>query len=106
MTPEEKATLLCSITPKAKTQARRYLVNVVFFHKEFVAASLHAEYFPGVGTGQWFESKTALALDSTFGGALGIGAQGIVQQAFKRLIKNFAHGDTFIDSIGYRCFYY
>lgn len=101
LTPEKRQDLLSTITPTAKTENNRYLTNVVFFYKEYVASGLHAEYFPGVGSGAWFETNTGKTLDFTFGGAFGIGAQGIVNQAFKRLKKNLSRGDEIIDIIGY-----
>lgn len=96
-----KAELLETITPNAKAENRRYLTNIIFFYKEYVKAGGHAEYFPGVGSGAWFESRTGKTLDFIFGGLFGIGAKGIVNQAFQRLRKNFKEGDYDIDIIGY-----
>ena len=97
----QKDKLLDTITPEVKTDKGRYLTNVVFIYKEYVRAGGHAEYFPGVGSGAWFETQTGKTLDFIFGGAFGIGALGIVNQAFDRLKKNFKEGDYDIDIIGY-----
>jgi hypothetical protein len=101
LTEEQKQNLLKTIEPHAKTENGRYLTNVVFFYKEYVRSGLHAEYFPGVGSGAWFETKFGKTLDFIFGGAFGIGAKGIVNQAFGRLKKNFEKGDRVIDIVGY-----
>lgn len=93
--------LLETITPNAAADNRRFLTNVVFFYKEYVKAGGHAEYFPGVGSGAWFEDQTGKTLDFIFGGAFGIGAIGIANQAFHRLSKNFKVGDYDIDIVGY-----
>lgn len=97
----QKNELLNTITPEAKTDKGRYLTNVVFFYKEYVKSGLHAEYFPGVGSGAWFVTQTGKMLDFIFGGAFGIGALGIVKDAFEKLKKNFKEGDYDIDIIGY-----
>jgi len=99
--PDQKDELLDTITPNAKTDKGRYLTNVVFFYKEYVKAGGHAEYFPGVGSGAWFVTQTGKILDFVFGGAFGIGALGIVKDAFDRLKKNFKEGDYDIDIIGF-----
>jgi hypothetical protein len=101
MAPEQKDELLSTITPTAKTKKGRYLTNVVFMFKEFVASGIHAEYFPGVGSGAWFETNTGKTLDAFLGGAFGIGACGIAKQAFGRLRRNMAKGDSVIDIVGY-----
>lgn len=101
LSADERRDLLATITQTATTQNKRFLTNVVFFYKEYAAAGLQAEYFPGVGSGAWFESQTGKTLDFIFGGAFGIGAQGIVGQAFKRLKRNFSRGDHVIDIIGF-----
>ncbi|MBD2655417.1 DUF2235 domain-containing protein [Synechocystis sp. FACHB-383] len=101
LTPDQRQNLLNTITSVARTENNRFLTNVVFFYKEYVGSGLHAEYFPGVGSGAWFETNTGRTLDFIFGGAFGIGAQGIVNQAFKRLKKNFTKGDKVIDIIGF-----
>lgn len=97
----QKDKLLDTITPEVKTDKGRYLTNVVFIYKEYVRAGGHAEYFPGVGSGAWFETQTGKTLDFIFGGAFGIGSLGIVNQAFDKLKKNFKEGDYDIDIIGY-----
>ena len=101
LSADERRELLATITHTAKTQSKRFLTNVVFFYKEYAASGMQAEYFPGVGSGAWFETKTGKTLDFIFGGAFGIGAQGIVNQAFQRLRRNFSRGDRVIDIIGY-----
>jgi Uncharacterized alpha/beta hydrolase domain (DUF2235) len=97
----QKHDLLKTIKPDSKTDKDRYLTNVVFFYKEYVKSGLHAEYFPGVGSGASFKTKTGITLDFIFGGAFGFGAQGIVNKAFKRLKENFELGDKVIDIVGY-----
>lgn len=101
LSADERRDLLATITPTTKTQNKRFLTNVVFFYKEYAASGMQAEYFPGVGSGAWFETETGKTLDFIFGGAFGIGAQGIVKQAFQRLRRNFARGDHEIDIIGF-----
>ena len=101
LSADERRELLATITPTSKTANKRFLTNVVFFYKEYAASGLQAEYFPGVGSGAWFETKSGKTLDFIFGGAFGIGAQGIVNQAFKRLKRNFERGDREIDIIGF-----
>lgn len=98
---DERRELLATITQTDKTQNNRFLTNVVFFLKEYVASGMQAEYFPGVGSGAWFETETGKTLDFIFGGAFGIGAQGLVKQAFQRLRRNFSRGDRVIDIIGF-----
>lgn len=98
---DERRELLATITQTTKTQNKRFLTNVVFFYKEYAASGMQAEYFPGVGSGAWFETETGKTLDFIFGGAFGIGAQGIVKQAFQRLRRNFSRGDRVIDIIGF-----
>jgi hypothetical protein len=85
LSADERRDLLATITPTTKTQNKRFLTNVVFFYKEYAASGMQAEYFSGVGSGAWFETETGKTLDFIFGGAFGIGAQGIVKQAFQRL---------------------
>jgi hypothetical protein len=87
LTPEQRQEILDTIQPQATAKNGRFLTNVVFFYKEYVSSGLQAEYFPGVGSGAWFETNTGMTLDFIFGGAFGIGAQGIVNQAFNRLKK-------------------
>lgn len=101
LTDSQKHDLLDTIQPEAQTDNDRYLTNVVFFYKEYVRAGLHAEYFPGVGSGAWFETRTGKTLDFIFGGAFGLGALGVVNQAFGRLQKNFKEDDRIIDIVGY-----
>ena len=98
---DERRELLATITQTEKTQNKRFLTNVVFFYKEYAASGMQAEYFPGVGSGAWFETETGKTLDFIFGGAFGIGAQGLVKQAFQRLRRNFSRGDRVIDIIGF-----
>jgi hypothetical protein len=101
MDPTKKEEVLASIDPEVRNKKSRLLTNVVFFLKEYVQSGLHAEYFPGVGSGAWFETKTGQTLDFIFGGAFGIGAQGIVGSALKRLKRNVERGDQTIDIVGY-----
>jgi hypothetical protein len=101
LTPKQKQELIATITPEQTTDKDRYLTNVVFFYKEYIESGLHAEYFPGVGSGALFETELGVTLDFIFGGAFGIGAQGIVNQAFGKLQKNFEKGDKIIDIVGY-----
>lgn len=101
LTPEQKQELIATITPEQKTDKDRFLTNVVFFYKEYIKSGLHAEYFPGVGSGALFETEFGVTLDFIFGGAFGVGAQGIVNQAFGKLQKNFEKGDEIIDIVGY-----
>ena len=54
-----------------------------------------------MGSGAWFETSTGKTLDFIFGGAFGIGAKGIVNQAFNRLKNNVSKGDGVIDIIGF-----
>ena len=82
------------ITPTAKTQNGRYLTNVVLFYKEYVESGMHAEYFPGVGS-------SISIFDRVFGGAFGIGALGLVGNAFRKLKEHYKRGDKVIDIIGY-----
>uniref|UniRef100_UPI00286ADAD3 hypothetical protein n=1 Tax=Chamaesiphon sp. VAR_48_metabat_135_sub TaxID=2964699 RepID=UPI00286ADAD3 len=85
LTKKQKEELIATITPEQKTDKGRYLTNVVFFYKEYIESGLHAEYFPGVGSGALFTTKVGITLDFIFGGAFGIGAQGIINQAFGKL---------------------
>lgn len=101
LSSQERQDMLSQITPTVKNKNNRYLTNVVFFYKEYAASGLQAEYFPGVGSGAWFETNTGQTLDTWFGGLFGIGAQGIVNQAFQRLKKNISKGDKTIDLVGY-----
>jgi Uncharacterized alpha/beta hydrolase domain (DUF2235) len=101
LTPEQKQELIATITPEQKTDKDRYLTNVVFFYKEYIESGLHAEYFPGVGSGAFHGTQFGITLDFIFGGLFGIGAQGIVDQAFVKLQKNFEKGENIIDIVGY-----
>jgi hypothetical protein len=101
LTSEQKQELIATITSDAKTDKNRYLTNVVFFYKEYIKSGLHAEYFPGVGSGALFTTEIGITLDFIFGGAFGIGAQGIMNQAFDKLKKNFDNDDKIIDIVGY-----
>ena len=101
LTPKEREDLMATITPEQTTDKYRFLTNVVFFYKEYIKSGLHAEYFPGVGSGALRGSQFAVTLDFIFGGLFGIGAQGIVDQAFGKLQKNFEKGDKDIDIVGY-----
>jgi Uncharacterized alpha/beta hydrolase domain (DUF2235) len=101
LTKEQKKDLIATITPEQKTDKDRYLTNVVFFYKEYIESELHAEYFPGVGSGAFSTTKIGITLDFIFGGAFGIGAQGIINQAFDKLKINFKKDDNIIDIVGY-----
>lgn len=72
MNPDQKEAVLSSIQPMVRNSKSRLLTNVVFFLKEYVQAyvqaGLHAEYFQGVGSGAWFETRTGQTLDFIFGG--------------------------------------
>ena len=82
------------ITLTAKTQAGRYLSNVVLFYQAYRDSGLPAHYFPGVGS-------TMGLLDRTLGVAFGAGAWGIVNRAWRQLKANFRQGDRTIDIVGY-----
>lgn len=101
LTPGQKEEVLSSISPTTRNSKSRLLTNVVFFLKEYVRSGLHADYFPGVGSGAWFETQTGQTLDFIFGGAFGLGAKGIVASALKRLKRNIERGDQTIDVVGY-----
>jgi hypothetical protein len=101
LTKKQKQELIATITPKQTTDKDRYLTNVVFFYKEYIESGLHAEYFPGVGSGALSTTKFGITLDFILGGAFGIGAQGIINQAFGKLKKNFERGENVIDIVGY-----
>ncbi len=82
------------ITPTAKTQNGRYLTNVVLFYDEYRKAGMSAEYFRGVGS-------SARLTDRLVGGALGVGAKGVINNAFRKLQAHYKTGDRLIDIIGY-----
>ncbi|MEM8809127.1 MAG: DUF2235 domain-containing protein [Cyanobacteria bacterium P01_G01_bin.38] len=82
------------ITPTTKTKNDRYLTNVVFFYKEYIESGLQAEYLPGVG------SATRLT-NRIIGGAFGLGARGVVNNAFDKLKAHYKNGDRVIDIVGY-----
>jgi len=102
LTEAQRGELLASITPTARNSKQRFLTHVPFFFKRVVAAGQHAEYFPGVGSGAWFETDLGQTLDFAIGGLFGVGARGIVRSALQRLKRNIkTHNDATIDIVGY-----
>lgn len=102
LTGAQRTELLGSITPTARNSKQRYLTHVPLFFRQVVEAGQHAEYFPGVGSGAWFETELGQTLDFAIGGLFGVGARGIVKAALKRLKRNISEfNDSTIDIVGY-----